>query len=155
MLFFFIVNIFNRYFKRINKHVEIFENFSNNDSLHDFNSFSFSASKRSFKRFLKRFLNDVTINANNKSSKTFKHAKNKSSDKKNRSHVSKESRVESNVIFYFFTFSLFTHVISRRRRRKSRLFFSFFTSIFSSSFFSFDSFDRFSFNLFRFRIKKR
>ena len=155
MLFFFIVNIFNRYFKRVNKHVEIFENFSNIDSLHDFNSLSFSISKRFLKRFFKRFLNDVTINASNKSSKTFKHAENRSSDKKNKFHVSKKSRVESNATFYFFTSFLFTHVISRRRRKKSRLLFFSFTFILFFFFFSLDSFDRFSLNFFRFRIKKK
>ena len=140
MLFFFFVNTLNRYFRRaakidakINKHVEIFENFSSSDFLHDLNSLSSSSTKRSFKRFL----NDVTANASNKLTKAFKHAENRSSDKKNRSHASKKSRVEPNVTFYFSTSSLLFHIISRRRRKESFLLFSSFTFISFSFFFSF------------------
>ena len=84
MLFLFVFDFFNRYFIQIanvvvrkNNRVQIFENIFFNNFLHDFNSFIFSTSKRVFKRFL----NDITIDTNNKSTKKFK--KMKQSLKKN------------------------------------------------------------------------
>ena len=154
MLFFFIIDVFNRYFiqtanavARINDRVQILKNeFFSSDSLHDFNTFS------SFTQSRKRVFDDITINANNRS---VKRNREKSFETKNKFHASRKSRVESHVIFYLFTFSLFFYIISRRRRRESSLFSFSFTFIFFSSFLSHDSFRRSSFSFFRFRIKKK
>ena len=58
------IKIVNRIAKNIDR-IQIFENIFFNDVLHDSNSFTFSV----FKRFVKRFLNDIIVNANNKSKK--------------------------------------------------------------------------------------
>ena len=79
MLFFFIVEELNRYSIKISKivarinRVQIFENIFSSDSLHDSNSFISTA----FKRVRKRFLNNITVNAINKSTKALKTIKKK------------------------------------------------------------------------------
>ena len=77
MQFSFIIERFSFIFNRavinvarVNDRIQIFDDIFFNDSLHDSNSFIFSF----IKRFAKRSLNDITINVNNKSTKTLKHA---------------------------------------------------------------------------------
>ena len=153
MLFFFsIINKSNRWFiKVVNhiarsiNHIQIFEKTFFNDFLHDFNSFTFSLIKRVFKRFL----NDITIDVNNKLSKTFKHVEKRSSNKKNQFHSIKNSRVDFHVIFYVFLSSLFSQVArSLRNKRRSRLQFFFFFTFFSSFFSLFSTFFIFFFDQF-------
>ena len=125
MQFSFIIEQFNFIFNhvfinvtRVNRRIQIFENIFFNDLLHDSNSSTFSV----FKRFVKRFLNDITADANNKSEKTIKKNKKKSSKAKNISHVFEESRVDSHATFYVFFFSLFSQIArSFRNKRRSRL----------------------------------
>ena len=136
MLSFFTASTFNRFFNRvarnaarINENLQIFENaLFSSDSLHDLNTSSFTT------RFRKRVLNDVTTNANNRSAKK---NKNRPSETKNKPHASRESRVESHATSYLSTSSLFTHIISRRRRRKPFLLPSSLTSTLSLFFSSF------------------
>ena len=86
----YIVRIVNKA-TRTNNRVQIFQNNFFNNFLRDFNFFIFSTSKRVFKRFL----NNITINTNNKSTKKFKKIKRS---------LKKKLRVESYIIFYFFIF---------------------------------------------------
>ena len=125
MQFSFIIERFNFIFNRalinvtrVNRRIQIFENIFFNDSLHDSNFFTFSA----FKRFVKRFLNNITADANNKSEKTVKKNKEKSSKAKNIFHVFEKSRVDFHATSYAFFFSLFSQVArSFRNKRRSRL----------------------------------
>ena len=81
--------------------VQILKNIFFSNPLHDSNFFIFSTSTRVFKRFL----NNITIDVNNKSTKTQKKIDRPSKKKK-------QSRAESYVILYFSTFSLFFYIVS-------------------------------------------
>ena len=146
LFFFFVVSTFFRWFikiashtTRVNNCVQIFENTFFNNSLHDFNSFTLF-----FKRVFKRFLNDITTNVNNKSTKTLKKNKKKSSKAKNKFYVSKKSRVELYVTLYLFEFFLFVHIVTCRQQRNSLLFFFIFFFFFSSTWFILSLFVQFS-----------
>ena len=134
MLFsFFVASTIFRWFiiaanqtTRVNDRVQIFENTHFSDSLHDFNSFTFSTSKRVFKRSL----NDITTDANNRSAKIRKKTSRSSKTKK-------QPRAVPHATFYLFTFSLSSHITSKLKRKKP--------SLLSSQFrFSISSFSSFS-----------
>ena len=156
MLFFFIVEKFNRYSIKTSKtvaqtnRVQIFKNTFSNDFFHDFNFFTFTA----FKHVRKHFLNNITVNTINKSTKTFKTIKKKSLNKKNKFYVSRNSRVDFYATFYFFTFSLFFYIATRKlRNRHTILFLLIFT--FFYSFFCYNLLRFLLFNFFRFRFTKK
>ena len=117
--------------------VQIFENNFFNNSFHDFNFFIFFV----FKHIRKCFLNNIIIDAINKSTKTFKTTKKKSLNKKNKFYISKESCVNRYVIFYFFTFLLFFILLFTNQKIDTQFLFY----LFSHFFYFF-----FNYNLFRF-----
>ena len=84
ILFSFIAKKLNRYLIKISKtiaqinRVQIFKNILSSDFLYNFNFFTFSA----FKHVRKRFLNNITVDTINKSTKTFKTTRKKSLNKK-------------------------------------------------------------------------
>ena len=104
---------------RANQRVQIFENFFFNDFLHDSNSFIFSI----FKRFIKRFFQNITINANNK---FVKKKREKFFETKNKFHVFEKSRIDSSVTFYFsffFVYIRFTKIFTQTLRLITFFFF--------------------------------
>ena len=131
--------IFNRIVinaERVNRRIQIFENIFFNDSLHDLNSFISSF----IKRVLKRFLNDITTDVNNKSSKTFKNAEKRFSNKKNQFHSIKNSRVDFYATFYIFFLRCFHKLHDRFETNDDRVYNFFFFTFFSSFSFFFSTF---------------
>ena len=130
---------------RANDRVQIFQNNLFSDFLHDFNSSTSSASKR----VSKRFLNDITTDANNKSTKKSKKLK--------RSSKKKDNHALDRMLLSIFLRLLYFFMLLHRDDEKSFFYFFFHSRLLLLLSFSLshDSFRRSSLNLIRFSIKKR